>query len=178
VGVPPAADPNQRLTRQTLWCLALSWFWMIVFAAPVFLLGIWLLTISHTNSNQIGQMLTFPSWLHADQDVLTVWQQPVLGFICSFVGARTVVKGTAFHFQRLIIKERLEGGHTKPAWWMYIFPFLRWRFDWERAHWHGELEEKQHTTGHRIILALCILLFAWLAYEGWHILTYLKPPWE
>ncbi len=43
------------------------------------------------------------------------------------------------------IKERLEGGHTRPAWWMYIFPFLRWRFDWYRAHWHGELEQNQHT---------------------------------
>jgi len=24
---------------------------------------------------------------------------------------------------------------------------------------------------------VCILLFALLAYEGWHILTYLRPPW-
>jgi hypothetical protein len=29
---------------------------------------------------------------------------------------------------------------------------------------------------HRVILALCVLLFAFLAYEGWHILTYLRPP--
>jgi hypothetical protein len=173
----PLLIPNQRVTGQTLWCLALSWFWMIVFAAPVFLLGIWLLTVSRTNSNQIGHTLTLPLWLHADQSLLTTWQQPVLGFVCSFVGARTVVKGTAYHFQRLIIKERLEGGHTKPAWWMYLFPFLHWRFDWERDHWHGQLEENQHTVAHRIILALCILLFAFLAYEGWHILTYLKPPW-
>ena len=60
---------------------------------------------------------------------------------------------------------------------MYLFPFLHWRFDWERDHWHGQLEENQHTGAHRIILALSILLFAFLAYEGWHILTYLKPPW-
>jgi hypothetical protein len=60
---------------------------------------------------------------------------------------------------------------------MYIFPFLHWRFDWDRDHWHGELEENQHTVAHRTVLALCILLFAFLAYEGWHILTYLKPPW-
>jgi hypothetical protein len=98
--------------------------------------------------------------------------------VCSFIGARMVVKGTASHFQRLIIKERLEGGRTRPAWWMYIFPFLHWRFDWERDHWHGELEQNQHTAAHRAILALCILLFALLAFEGWHILTYLKPPWE
>ena len=173
----PLLIPNQRLPEQTLWCLALSWLWMIVFAAPAFLLGIWLLTITRSNSNQIAGAITLPSWLHADQSLLTVWQQPVLGFVCSFIGARPVVKGTAFHFQRLIIKERLESGHTKPAWWMYIFPFLRWRFDWERERWHGELEQNQHTVKHRIILALCILLFAWLAYEGWHILTYLKPPW-
>jgi hypothetical protein len=38
----PLLIPSQRLPEQTLWCLALSWFWMIVFAAPVFLLGIWL----------------------------------------------------------------------------------------------------------------------------------------
>ena len=174
----PLLIPNQRLPRQTLWCLALSWFWMIVFAAPVFLVGIWLLTVTGTNSNQIGHTVTLPLWLHADQSLLATWQQPVLGFVCSFIGARTVVKGTAFHFQRLIIKERLEGGRTKPAWWMYLFPFLHWRFDWERDHWHGQLEENQHTAAHRIILALCILLFAFLAYEGWHILTYLKPPWE
>jgi hypothetical protein len=60
---------------------------------------------------------------------------------------------------------------------MYIFPFLHWRFDWERDHWRGELEQNQHTAAHRAILAVCILLFALLAYEGWHILTYLKPPW-
>jgi hypothetical protein len=174
----PLLIPNQRLPDQTLWCLTLSWFWMIVFAAPVFLLGIWLLTISHTNSNQIGQVLTLPSWLHADQTLLTTWQQPVLGFACSFIGARMVVKGTAFHVQRLIIKERLEAGRTTPAWWMHIFPFLRWRFDWDREHWHGELDQNQHSTLHRTITALCILLFAFLAYEGWHILTYLRPPWR
>ena len=117
-------------------------------------------------------------WLHADQSLLTTWQQPVLGFICSFIGARTVVKGTAFHAQRLIIKERLEAGHTRPAWWMPIFPFLRWRFDWDRAHWHGELEHNQHTALHRALLALAILAFAFLAYEGWHILTYFNAPWE
>jgi hypothetical protein len=89
-----------------------------------------------------------------------------------------VVKGTAFHFQRLIIKERLEGGRTRPAWWMYLFPFLRWRFDWDRAHWHGELEQNQHTVLHRAILAMGIVVFAFLAYEGWHILTYLRSPWE
>jgi hypothetical protein len=173
----PLLIPNQRLPGQTLWCLALSWLWMIVFAAPAFLLGIWLLTITGTNSNQIGQATTLPSWLHADQSLLTVWQQPVLGFACSFIGARMVVKGTAFHFQWLIIKERLESGKTSPAWWMSIFPFLRWRFDWEREHWHGQLEENQHTAAHRAITGLCILAFAFLAYEGWHILTYLKPPW-
>jgi hypothetical protein len=32
--------------------------------------------------------------------------------------------------------------------------------------------------GSMAILALCVLVFALLAYEGWHILTYLKPPWE
>jgi hypothetical protein len=173
----PLLIPNQRLPEQTLWCLALSWLWMIVFAAPAFLLGVWLLTISRTNSNQIGQLITVPSWLHADESLITVWQQPVLGFVCSFIGARMVVKGTAFHVQRLIIKERLEGGKTSPAWWMPIFPFLRWRFDWEREHWHGQLEENQHTVLHRTITGLCILAFAFLAYEGWHILTYLKPPW-
>jgi hypothetical protein len=88
--------------------------------------------------------------------LLTTWQQPLLGFVRSFIGARMVVKGTASHFQRLIIKERLEGGRTRPAWWMYIFPFLHWRFDWERDHWHGELEQNQHTAAHRVILALCI----------------------
>jgi len=174
----PLLIPNQRLPEQTLWCLALSWLWMIVFAAPTFLLGIWLLTFTRTNSNQIGQAITLPSWLHADQSLLTVWQQPVLGFVCSFIGARMVVKGTAFHFQRLIIKERLESGKTSPAWWMPIFPFLRWRFDWEREHWNGQLEENQHTVLHRTITGLCILAFAFLAYEGWHILTYLKPPWQ
>jgi hypothetical protein len=173
----PLLIPNQRLPEQTLWCLALSWLWMIVFAAPAFLLGIWLLTITRSNSNQIAGAITLPSWLHADQSLLTVWQQPVLGFVCSFIGARMVVKGTAFHFQRLIIKERLEGGKTSPAWWMPIFPFLRWRFDWEREHWRGQLEN-QHTVLHRAITGLCILAFAFLAYEGWHILTYLKPPWE
>jgi hypothetical protein len=89
-----------------------------------------------------------------------------------------VVKGTAFHAQRLIIKERLEGAHATPAWWMHIFPFLRWRFAWEREHWHGELEQNQHSALHRTITALCILIFAFLAYEGWHILTYLRPPWR
>jgi hypothetical protein len=174
----PLLIPNQRLPEQTLWCLALSWLWMIVFAAPAFLLGIWLLTITRSNSNQIAGAITLPSWLHADQSLLTVWQQPVLGFVCSFIGARMVVKGTAFHFQRLIIKERLESGKTSPAWWLPIFPFLRWRFDWEREHWRGQLEENQHTVLHRTITGLCILAFAFLAYEGWHILTYLKPPWE
>jgi hypothetical protein len=174
----PLLIPHERLPGQTLWCLALSWWWMIVFAAPVFLLGIWLLTVSGLNANQIGHTITLPAWLHADQSLLTTWQQPVLGFVCSFIGARTVVKGTAFHAQRLIIKERLEAGHTRPAWWMPIFPFLRWRFDWDRAHWHGELEHNQHTALHRAILALAILAFAFLAYEGWHILTYFNAPWE
>jgi hypothetical protein len=166
-----------QLAQQTLWCLAVSWFWMIVFATPAFLLGIWILTITHTNSNQIGHTVTVPTWIHADETLLTTWQQPVLGFICSFIGARMVVKGTAFHVQRLIIKERLEGGRTGPAWWMHIFPFLRWRFDWERDHWHGELEQNQHTLLHRTITGICVLIFAFLAYEGWHILTYLSPPW-
>jgi hypothetical protein len=174
----PLLIPHERLPGQTLWCLALSWWWMIVFAAPVFLLGIWLLTVSGLNANQIGHTITLPAWLHADQSLLTTWQQPVLGFVCSFIGARTVVKGTAFHAQRLIIKERLEAGHTRPTWWMSIFPFLRWRFDWDRAHWHGELEHNQHTALHRAILALAILTFAFLAYEGWHILTYFNAPWE
>lgn len=174
----PLLIPSQRLPDQTLWCLALSWFWMIVFAAPAFVLGIWLLTITHLNASQIGQTVTLPTWIHADQDVLTKWQQPLLGFLCSFVGARTVVKGTAYHFQRLIINEGLEGGHTKPAWWMHIFPFLRWRFEWDRDHWHGRLEENQHTVVHRLITGLCIVVFILLAYEGWYILTYLKPPWR
>lgn len=174
----PLLIPSQRLPDQTLWCLALSWFWMIVFAAPAFLLGIWLLTITHSNADQIGHTLTVPSWIHADESLLTTWQQPVLGFLCSFVGARTVIKGTAYHFQRLIIKEGLEGGHTKPAWWMRIFPFLHWRFEWDRDHWHGQLEENQHTALHRSITGLCVVLFALLAYEGWYILTYLKPPWR
>jgi len=174
----PLLIPNARLTDQTLWCLALSWFWMIVFAAPVFLLGIWLLTITHTNSNQIGQTFTLPTWIHADETLLTTWQQPVLGFLCSFIGARVVVKGTAYHVQRLIIKERLESGRTTPAWWMYIFPFLHWRFSWEREHWHGQLEENQHSALHRTITGVVVVIVAWLAFEGWHILTYLKPPWQ
>jgi hypothetical protein len=174
----PLLIPNQRLPNQTLWCLALSWFWMIVFATPVFLLGIWLLTISHTNSNQIGQTFSLPTWIHADQSLLTTWQQPVLGFACSFIGARTVVKGTAYHVQRLIIKERLEGGHTKPAWWMYLFPFLRRRFYWDREHWHGQLEQNQHSVLHRAITGLFVLGIAFLAVEGWHILTYLTPIWR
>src|SRR6201987_2938337 len=173
----PLLIPNQRLPGQTLWCLALSWLWMIVFAAPAFLLGIWLLTITRSNSNQIAGAITLPSWLHADQRLLTVWQQPVLGFVCSFIGARMVVKGTAFHFQRLIIKERLESGKTSPAWWLHIFPFLRWRFDWEREHWHGQLDENQHTVLHRTLTGLCILAFAFLAYEGWYILTHFRPAW-
>src|SRR5215472_16515557 len=168
----PLLIPNQRLPEQTLWCLALSWFWMIVFAAPVFLLGIWLLTITHTNSNQIGQTFTLPTWIHADETLLTTWQQPVLGFLCSFIGARVVVKGTAYHVQRLIIKERLESGRTTPAWWMYIFPFLHWRFSWEREHWHGQLEENQHSALHRTITGVVVVIVAW------HILTYLKPPWQ
>jgi hypothetical protein len=173
----PLLIPNQRLPDQTLWCLALSWFWMIVFAAPAFLVGIWLLTITRSNSDQIAQLIVLPSWLHADQSLLTVWQQPVLGFVCSFIGARMVVKGTAFHFQWLIIKERLESGKTSPAWWMPIFPFLRWRFEWERERWQGQLEENQHTVLHRALTGLCVLVFAFLAYEGWHILTYLRPSW-
>lgn len=89
-----------------------------------------------------------------------------------------MVKGTAYHFQRLIIKEGLEGGRAKPAWWMRIFPFLRWRFGWDRDHWHGQLEENQHTVLHRTITGLCTVLCALLAYQGWYILTYLKPPWR
>ena len=72
-------SPIVRLPGQTLWCLALSWFWMIVFAAPVFLLGIWLLTVSRTNSNQIGHTISLPLWIHADQSLLATWQQPLLG---------------------------------------------------------------------------------------------------
>ena len=85
-------SPIVRLPGQTLWCLALSWFWMIVFAAPVFLLGIWLLTVSRTNSNQIGHTISLPLWIHADQSLLATWQQPLLGFVCSFIGARMVVR--------------------------------------------------------------------------------------
>ena len=31
---------------------------------------------------------------------------------------------------------------------------------------------------HRTITGLRIVLFALLAYQGWYILTYLKPPWR
>jgi hypothetical protein len=174
----PLLIPNQRLPDQTLWCLALAWFWMLVFAAPAFLFGIWLLTITHSNADQIGDRFTLPTWIHADQTVLTTWQQPLLGFLCSFVGARVVIKGTAYHFQRLIIKEGLEAGKTQPAWWMHIFPFLRWRFEWDRDHWHGDLDENEKTGLHRAITALCVVAFALLAYEGWYVLTYLRPPWR
>ena len=94
--------------------------------------------------------------------------------MCWFIGARAVVKGTAFHAQRLVVKKQLEAGHTRPAWWMSIFPFLRWRFDWDRAHWHGELEHNQHAALHHAILALAILAFSRLTYEGWHILSLLR----
>jgi len=67
-----------------------------------------------------------------------------------------VVKAPTYHFQRLIIKAGLEGGHASPAWWMRIFPFLRWRFEWDRDHWHGELEENQHTALSRAALALAV----------------------
>jgi hypothetical protein len=35
-----------------------------------------------------------------------------------------------------------------------------------------------NAAGERACSFMCILLFAFSAYEGWHILTYLKPPWE
>jgi hypothetical protein len=41
---------------------------MIVFAALVFLPGIWLVTISNINPNQIGQTITLPVRPHADQE--------------------------------------------------------------------------------------------------------------
>ena len=54
-------------------------------------------------------------------------------------------------------------------------PFLHWRFEWERDHWDGRIEQ-QHTAVHRAITGLAVLAIAFLAFEGWHVLTYLKPP--
>ena len=45
------------------------------------------------------------------------------------------LNGTAFPVQRLIIKGAARRRAHPPARRMYIFPFLGWRFDWNRAPW-------------------------------------------
>ena len=52
------------------------------------------------------------------------------------------------------------------AWWVRTRDFLNARV--------GPIP----TALHRAILALGIVVFAFLAYEGWHILTYLSTPWQ
>jgi hypothetical protein len=159
----PLLIRHERPPRQTLWCLALSWWWIIVFAAPVFLLGIWLLTVSRLNSNQIGETITggvaarrpepahHPAAARARLRVL-VPRRPHRG-----QGHRIPLP--AADHQGAAGRQAHQAGVVD----VHIFPFLRWRFDWDRAHWHGELEQNQHTVLHRTILAMGILLFALLA---------------
>ena len=48
------------------------------------------------------------------------------------------------------------------------------QIDWVvDAYTRGVVADEQMSS-----LAMAILLFAFLAYEGWHILTYFNAPWE
>jgi hypothetical protein len=181
--------PSDRLPDQTLWCLALSWLWIIVWAIPLGVLITLILDVTGTGNQPLTISLATVSPLLRSDVSLANWQQPILGFALGFIASRHVIKGTAFHFQRLVIKQTLEARDTRgrpllPApVWMRLFPYLRWRYEWsarrvQSGHMRiGSNRVWSHPRAqrrfHMAMGALGLLAWLVLTYQGWHILTYL-----
>ena len=180
--------PSDKLPDQTLWCLALSWLWIIVWALPLGIAITLVLDVTNTGNEPLTVSLSHINPLLRSDVSLGNWQQPLLGFALGFIACRGVIKGTAFHFQRLVIKQILEARDTRhkpllPApGWMVVFPYLKWRYQWSAARVKaGKMRiGSNHVWAHpraqrRFHMALAVVgLLAWLAltYQGWHILTY------
>jgi hypothetical protein len=178
--------PSDKLPEQTLWCLALAWLWIIVWAIPLGVLITLLLDVTNTGNQALVINLTHIPALARSDVSLANWQQPLIGFATGFIAARGVIKGTAFHAQRLIIKESLEAQDARnhelrPPVWMALFPYMKWRYQWIASLWllrtrKGGSRVWKHQRAQRIfhvsLLALGVLFLLALTYQGWHILTY------
>jgi hypothetical protein len=180
--------PSDKLPAQTLWCLAVSWLWIIVYAVPWAVLIAVILDYTHQgNTTLVISTANVPVLARPEVD-LANWQQPLVGFACSFLGSRRVIKGTAFHAQRLIIKEGLESQNARnrplrPPAWMKLFPYMSWRYEWSAARWaegyrsRGSsrvwANERAQRIFHVTLITLLAVFLLALAYQGWHILTYL-----
>lgn len=180
--------PSDRLPDQSLWCLAVAPLWIVIYALPWGIAITLILTWTKTGDQPLTLDTSHISPLLRSDLELANWQQPLIGFITAFLGARRVVKGTAFHSQRLIIKQSLEGkvAHGRellPPAWMRLFPYLRWRYQWSAARvtsgamvlgtnrvWAHQAAQRRF---HAAMFALGVLGLAYLTYMGWHILTYL-----
>lgn len=171
--------PSDRLAYQSLWCLALAPLWIIAYALPWGIAAAIVLDQTGTGTAAVTLNLAHVPAVFRSDVTLAEWQQPLVGFLASFAGARRVIKGTAFHAQRLIIRERLENGHTAPAWWMKIFPYLAWRFEWQAGRpgtgvrtnrtWKHPVAQRR---AHRAVLVLAVLAWLALTYQGWHVLSF------
>jgi hypothetical protein len=182
--------PSASLPDQTLWCLALSWLWIVVWALPWGIAIAVILDLAHQgNTALVINTAGIPVIARPEVD-LANWQQPLVGFACSFLGARHIIKGTAFHAQRLIIRERIDSlSHRTrpltPAWWMHLFPYLLWRFEWQ-ARRSGQSAERRYRDArhgssrffHRALMVVLGLFLLALVYQGWHVLTYLDWSWR
>lgn len=181
--------PSDRLPEQTLWCLALSWLWIIVWAIPLGVAITLILDLTNLGNQPLTINLNSINPLLRSDVSLANWQQPILGFALGFIASRHVIKGTAFHFQRLVIKQTLEARDTRdkpllprPG-WMRLFPYLAWRYEWSARRvqagkmrigfnrvWHNQQAQRRF---HMAMGALGLLAWLALTYQGWHILTYL-----
>jgi len=181
--------PSDRLPNQSLWCLAVAWLWIIVWAVPLGVVITLILDVTGTGNTALTVNLAHINPFLRSDVSLANWQQPLLGFALGFIACRHVIKGTAYHTQRLVIKQTIEGRRSRQApllpapGWMRLFPYLRWRYQWtaERVI-QGQVRVGgnrvwKHATAQRRFHQALFLLLIWfllaLTYQGWHILTYL-----
>ena len=133
----PNAKINYKHKALRVASLILTPLWVMVYATPGFAIGYY--GLEYAGKWTVG---------HSLNAVHPTWQVTVIGLFASFVMSRRVAKGFAHHIQKVIVAQRLERGKTGPAWWMHLFPTLKWRFQWEQHRFHGKRERvwKHHRT--------------------------------
>lgn len=150
--------PNARIENQGLVPLILSPFWLLLYSGigfAIFMTGLWV--GGYTPAYPAGWLIT------------------LIGLFASFVFGRRIAKGVAYHGQRVIIRERIEDGRTRPAWWM-LWP-LRWRFEWNIAHPETRVKPNRRWKNyklqrfvHHATLVLVLLAGLFLIGQGFVIL--------
>lgn len=145
---------NERLDHQSPWLLLLAPFWALIYLIPGEAVGAGVLWATGANAAEPKP-----------------WQVTLVGLLASFFMGRRIARGFAYHLQKLVITQRLQHGHTTPAWWMH-WPIQR-RFEWMvRRGATVSLKPVRHPVLRKQAWWLALLAVTFMGYQGWYVMKY------